>query len=68
MPKSMHFSQFWWKKSQSEKEIPQIRKCNAKKSKACNVWILPVLTTSKYAKKEEINCNKIHVQVKISTK
>ena len=69
MPKSMHFSQFWWKKSQSEKEISQIRKRIAKKSKAYIVWILPALTTSKYAKKEEeINGKKIQVQVKISTK
>ena len=67
MPKSVQFSQFWRKKSQSEKETSQIRKCIAKKSKAYIVWILPSLTTSKYAKKEEINCNKIQVQVKIST-
>ena len=67
MPKSMHFSQFWWKKSQSEEEISQIRKCIAKNWEAYIVWILPALTTFKYAKKE-INCNKIQVQVKISTK
>ena len=52
MPKSMHFSQFWWKKSQSETEISQIRKYIAKKWEAYIVWILPPLTTSKYAKKE----------------
>ena len=68
MPKSMHFPQFWWKNSLPEKEISQIRKYIAKKSKAYIVWILPALTTSKYAKKEEINCNKIQVQVKKSTK
>ena len=63
------FPNFDEKSPKSEKKISQFRKCIAKNSKAYIVWILPALTTSKYAKrKEEINCNKIQVQVKISTK